>query len=168
VVTQQPGPRVGTSPGQELHVLDLAADADPRGATPRLARSEENVGGDAQSFDPVIDAAARDSYRRRLAELDEEIDAAELQGDGERATRAAAERDALVTELTRAYGLGGTIRRTPDHIERARKTVTRRIRDTITRIERVHAPLGRHLYASVHTGVFCSYLPERRVLWTIE
>ena len=57
-------------------------------------------------------------------------------GDGERSAKAHAERDAIVDELTRTYGLGGTIRRSPDHVERARKAVTRRIRDALTRIDR--------------------------------
>ena len=78
------------------------------------------------------------------------------------------ELDALVDQLTAAYGLGGQPRRTPDRIERARKTVTRRIRDTIARTERAHPPLGRHLQASIRTGVFCSYAPERDVHWTVE
>jgi hypothetical protein len=48
------------------------------------------------------------------------------------------------------------------------KTVTRRIRDAIARTERAHPPLGRHLHASIRTGVFCSYAPERDVHWTVE
>jgi class 3 adenylate cyclase len=148
-------------PGQELHVLDLAAEANTSDAVAGRTHLEHG-------HEPIIDAAARENYRRRLAELDGEIDDAATSADHERGARTQVERDALVDELTRAYGLGGTVRRTPDHIERARKTVTRRIRDTIGRIERLHSPLGRHLRASVHTGVFCGYEPERRVVWTIE
>ena len=50
----------------------------------------------------------------------------------------------------------------------SRKTVTRRIRDAIARTERAHPPLGRHLQASIRTGVFCSYAPEHDVRWTVE
>jgi len=46
--------------------------------------------------------------------------------------------------------------------------VTRRMRDAIGRVGRAHPSLGRHLDASVRTGVFCSYAPERAVNWTIE
>ena len=75
---------------------------------------------------------------------------------------------ALVDELTAAYGLGGRARRTGDRAERARTTVTSRVRDALARIERVHPDLGRHLRASVRTGVFCSYQPERRVAWDVS
>ncbi|HEX2240694.1 MAG TPA: hypothetical protein VHJ82_06095, partial [Actinomycetota bacterium] len=78
------------------------------------------------------------------------------------------ELDFLRQELSSAYGIGGRARRTPDHVERARKAVTRRVRDALSRIERVHPALGRHLHASVRTGVFCSYEPERDIVWTVE
>jgi hypothetical protein len=93
---------------------------------------------------------------------------ADRRGDPEASVRARVELDVLIDELTAAYGLGGRPRRTPDRIERARKTVTRRIRDAIGRIERAHPALGRHLQASIRTGVFCSYTPERDVHWTVD
>ena len=155
-------------PQQELHVLDLAAERDPEGVLAARARPDDGLAADRRRYEPVIDEAARADYRRRLAELDEDIDDADSRGDGERSAKAHAERDTIVDELTRTYGLGGTIRRSPDHVERARKTETRRIRDTLSRIERAHPALGRHLHASVHTGVFCSYRPERDVAWTVE
>jgi hypothetical protein len=70
----------------------------------------------------------------------------------ERSARLAAERDALIGELAHATGLGGRPRRLGDVTERARSTVTARIRDAIGRIERVHPELGRHLRASIVTG----------------
>lgn len=145
--------RLMASPGRELHVLDLASEM---GATLEQ--------GDAG---PILDDAAKAQYKRRLEEIESELDDAEVAGDDERAARACAERDALVDELSAAFGLGGRPRRTPEHVERARKTVTRRIKDAIGRIEKVHPILGRHLRASVSTGVFCSYAPERSIVWTI-
>ncbi len=47
-----------------------------------------------------------------------------------------------------------------DPVERARKAVTARIRDAIRRIGRVAPALGRHLEASVSTGVRCTYAPR--------
>ena len=88
--------------------------------------------------------------------------------DIERSTRLAAERDALIDELTSAAGLGGRPRRLGDVTERARTTVTARIRDAIGRIERVHPELGRHLRASIVTGARCSYRPAETVRWSIS
>ena len=67
-----------------------------------------------------------------------------------------------MAELTGAYGLGGRPRRAGDPAEKARTTVTSRIRDAIGRVETVHPDLGRHLRASVRTGTFC-VVPARAV-----
>ena len=159
--------RLLLAPLRELHVLDLAAERDA-GAAPRSMPGSVGLAPRQRGYEPVIDDTARAKYRQRLTELDAAIDDADTRGDGDASARARIERDALVDELTRAYGLAGTIRRTPDHVERARKTVSRRIRETIDRIDRAHPTLGRHLHASVHTGVFCSYRPERDITWTVE
>ncbi|MGH9025761.1 MAG: hypothetical protein ACRDWD_06540, partial [Acidimicrobiia bacterium] len=95
-------------------------------------------------------------------------DDADGAGDGEAAATARQELEALIEQLASAYGLSGRPRRTPDDIERARKAVTRRIRDAMGRIDRFHPALGRHLHASVRTGMFCCYAPEREVTWTVE
>ncbi len=103
-----------------------------------------------------------------LARLDEELAEADTHHDIERSARLAAERDALIDELTSAAGLGGRPRRLGDVTERARTTVTARIRDAIGRIERVHPELGRHLRASIVTGARCSYRPAETVRWSIS
>lgn len=159
--------RLLLAPLRELHVLDLAAERDAGAARGRCPESE-GLTPQQGGYEPVIDDVARAKYRQRLTELDAAIDDADTRGDGDASATARIERDALVDELTRAYGLVGTSRRTPDHVERARKTVSRRIRETISRIDRAHPTLGRHLQASVHTGVFCTYRPERDIAWTVE
>jgi predicted ATPase len=141
-------------PGRELHVLDLAAPAAGRA-----------VSGDAGA---AIDPAARDAYRRRVEELRGVIDDAQAGGDPERAARAREELEFIARELAAAYGLRGTARRLDDPAERARKAVTNRIRDSLARIEAGQPALGRHLKASIRTGSFCSYQPERPVAWDVR
>ncbi|HEX8864232.1 MAG TPA: hypothetical protein VF821_01130, partial [Lentzea sp.] len=114
----------------------------------------------------VLDATARAAYQRRLHELAAEADDADALGDAERSARLAAERDALVQQLTAAYGLGGRVRKAGSTSERARTAVTARIRATIDRIGRAHPELGRHLRASVRTGTVCVYEPETPRRWT--
>jgi pimeloyl-ACP methyl ester carboxylesterase len=159
--------RLLAAPRHELHVLDLAT---PAAATGRSIREALDAGLTIEPHftEPVIDDAARAAYKRRIAELRQDIDEAEIVGDGEAGANARQELDLLVKHLASAYGLGGKPRRTPDHIERARKTVTRRIRHAVARIDRAHPALGRHLHASLHTGVYCSYAPERDLTWTID
>ena len=84
-----------------------------------------------------------------------------------RSSRVAAERDALVEQLSAAYGLGGRPRRAGSPAERARTAVTARIRATIERITQVHPELGRHLRVSVRTGTLCVYEPESPHSWIL-
>ena len=161
--------RLLAAPHQELHVLDLGAEAgDGRLVETRQATESDELHREHGSSDPILDDRARAEYKRRIDELQADVDEADRRGDPEASVRARVELDALVDELAAAYGLGGRPRRTPDRIERARKTVTRRIRDAIGRIERAHPTLGRHLQASIRTGVFCSYAPERDVRWMVQ
>ena len=51
-------------------------------------------------------------------------------------------------------------------VERARKAVTNRIRQTVARITNVHEALGLHLRNAVHTGTRCLYKPERPIRWS--
>jgi hypothetical protein len=51
-------------------------------------------------------------------------------------------------------------------VERARKAVTNRVRQTVTRIASVHHALGLHRHNAVHTGTRCVYTPERPAQWS--
>jgi hypothetical protein len=46
--------------------------------------------------------------------------------------------------------------------------VSRRLRHAMSRIARAHPRLGRHLAASIRTGMFCSYQPERAIVWSVH
>jgi hypothetical protein len=117
--------------------------------------------------DPVLDEEAVARYRRRLTQLDAEIDRATAVGDDRRAAEYDRERAALLAELRAAVGLGGRGRRLGDEAERARKAVTGRIRDTLRRLDRRHPELAAHLNATVSTGATCAYRPEREVTWRL-
>ena len=154
--------RLLAEPGRPFAAVELAgAVGASRGAA---AADGLHAQGDVGE---VIDARAREAYRRRLAELDDEIDDADRAADIERSARAVAEKDALVAELSAAYGLGGRPRRAGDPAERARQTVTARIRDALGRIEAAHPDLGRHLRRSVRTGRICVYEPDSPVHWSV-
>jgi len=112
-------------------------------------------------------ATARRQIRARLADLGEDIAEAESWNDPERAARARAERDVLLRELAAAAGPAGQPRLLGDQSERARKTVTARIRDIISRIEQVHPALASHLSESITTGTRCSYSPPTPVTWRL-
>jgi tetratricopeptide (TPR) repeat protein len=51
--------------------------------------------------------------------------------------------------------------------EKGRKAVTNRIRNALTKIQRVHPKLWRHLFTTIKTGTFCSYTPEKPTFWEL-
>jgi hypothetical protein len=110
----------------------------------------------------TLDAQAKAEYRRRLEEMESELDEARAFGDPERAARAEEERDFLVRELASAVGLGGRDRRLGSPAERARVSVTRAIRSALARIDEHSSALGDHLERTIRTGTFCSYRPDPR------
>jgi tetratricopeptide (TPR) repeat protein len=133
------------APGRDIPALDLAAGGAGLAA----------AGGTG----PVLDAAARDAYRRRLDTLAAEADAADRAGDRTAAARLEAERQALVGELSRAAGLAGRNRLASLENERARVNVTRTLRAAIERIAPAAPGAAAHLRASVRTGTACRYEP---------
>jgi tetratricopeptide (TPR) repeat protein len=152
-------------PGRETPALDLLTAKAPGRPAPRAA--EAGGAGPEGDLGEVLDAQARKQYRARLAELEQVTESAGEAGDTARRERAEVERDFLLKELTAAYGLGGRVRRAGDPAERARTTVTSRIRYAVDCIAAAHPELGHHLTNSVRTGRLCSYMPEAPVDWEL-
>lgn len=154
--------RLLADPGREYHVLDLVAAESGHGAqldSRHAGNLPHSAFGDAGE---ILDARAKDAYRRRLTEIEDDIDQAHAIGDAERAAQADAERDFLVRELARAFGLGGRDRRAASASERARAGVTRAVRQAIARIGEHHPQLGEHLSRTICTGTYCAYHPDPR------
>jgi tetratricopeptide (TPR) repeat protein len=154
--------RLLANPGRELHVLDLVAAESGRagGAESGLAAGLSRTGlGDAGE---MLDARAKDAYRRRLAEIDDDIEQARALEDAEREAQADTERDFLVRELSRAVGLHGRDRRAASTSERARVSVTRAVRYGMARVGEHHPELGEHLDRTIRTGTYCAYVPDPR------
>jgi len=148
-------------PGRDIHVRELDS-ITPSGGSP-VAR--EAPAPDASLLPlpgdggELLDAQARDEYRRRVVELREELDHAEQRHDLGRAETLRAELDLLVDELRAAVGPGGRVRRVSSDAERERVAITRRIRSAIAQIAKHHPSLGEHLASTVTTGYYCAYRP---------
>ena len=136
------------NPGTEIGALDLMG-------------STVTAGGTGQ----VLDTEARTQYRRRLRELNHDIEQAEAMGAGDEAERLRGEMEQIVAQLSSAYGLGGRARSTGDPAEKARSAVTWRIRSAIKRIGEQNELAGDHLSRFVSTGRFCVYDPPHPVDW---
>jgi tetratricopeptide (TPR) repeat protein len=154
--------RLLADPGREFHVLDLVAAETGRDVPVDDGRPADLPHASLGDAGELLDARAKDAYRRRLAEIDDDIADAHTSGDDERAARSAAEREFLIQELARAFGLGGRGRRAASASERARAGVTRAVRQAIARIGENHSRLGEHLGRTIRTGTYCAYVPDPR------
>jgi pimeloyl-ACP methyl ester carboxylesterase len=139
-------------PGEEIFVAQLMEGPDA------VARA-------CTTPDPVLDERARADIRKRLRQLDEDIADTEAAADHAAAERGREERTALLRELRVATGLAGRRRVLVDPVERARKAVSGRIRESIEKIGAALPELGRHLDESIVTGTFCAYTPPRPTRW---
>ena len=137
--------------GADVHVLTLVGH--------HLAR---------MGADPVLDEKAKAAYKARLAGLAGDIEDAEAAGRAGRAEVLRNERDALIRELAAAAGLGHRDRKLGDETERARKTVSARVRDALSKIGPVHPELAAHLRGSIRLGTRCSYSPPVGVTWKVN
>jgi hypothetical protein len=158
-------------PGIEVHALDLvrgdaifdASDIHQL-ATFSLKRQDLDnaglhVGGLGDAGD-MLDDQAKAAYRRRLAELRDELEEAKELGRIDRAESAECEIEALTTELSRATGLGGRNRRASSAAERARQSVTRGIKTALSKIANENIALGQLFSRCVKTGICCCYKPD--------
>jgi tetratricopeptide (TPR) repeat protein len=146
--------RLLTTPGAEVSAVELAG------------RAHAPVAAD---LGPRLDVQAKRAYRRRLLELQADVDDAEAANDPVRGERAHIEMDALLRELKRAVGLAGRDRPTGSDAERARVNVARSLRRAIAAVADQAPLLGAHLEESVRTGGHCIYLPEpaAALSWTV-
>jgi tetratricopeptide (TPR) repeat protein len=153
------------NPGREFHVLDLAAAGQAAGTSgppARSVREDDLQQARLSDMGPVLDEQAKNAYRARLRELEEELAEATSWADPVRATRARQEMQFLAGELAAAVGLSGRDRKAGSPAEKARVNITRAVRAALARI-RTHSPaLAAHLDATIHTGTFCSYAPDPR------
>jgi hypothetical protein len=152
--------RIMQRPGADIAAIDLS---DTVAGHPGAGAAGGDVG-------EVLDKQALSAYRRRLAEIDADLDEARSWADTGRAAKLAAERDALLDQVRAATGLGGRPRVPGSAHERARIAVRKAIVNAIDRVAAADRPLGRLLSETVTTGAICRYDPDpgRPVQWVLS
>jgi hypothetical protein len=153
-------------PGTEVHALDLArggavteSGEDQSAGLPLNAKDLDHGGNPVYARKP-LEKAATAAYRRRLADLRDELQEAKALGLVDRAESAERKIDALIAELSRASGSGGRDRRSYSDSERARQSVTRAITAALNRITDEQKELGQILSRRITTGAYCCYHPD--------
>jgi hypothetical protein len=160
-------------PGTELTAVELANLVDKAWISPtddKIAdpsQSGLDVRSDLGDAGALLDERAKEDYRRRLRELREELEETEQFKDTRRQNQILVEIDAVAAELKAAVGRNGIDRRSASHFERARSTVSKRIRFALKHIRQADAAAGTHLNDSIRTGYKCSYLPKQKIEWEL-
>ena len=113
----------------------------------------------------LIDQKAKEDYQQKILNLQEDIAEAENMNKVGEVSKLQEEYDTLLEHLTSSLGIDGKARKTSSSIDKARSAVTWRIRSSIKKLQEVHPSLGKHLSASVKTGTFCAYRPDKVVEW---
>lgn len=144
-------------PGAEMHVLDLVADGSPSASGHPSAGEELTVGSPSE---PMLDRQARETLKRKVDDLRDQIEEARANADFERAAVAREELETITDYLGQQLRADGASRNIVDAAERARVNVTRSIHTSIAKIDTQDAALGHHLDRDIRTGTYCAYLPD--------
>jgi hypothetical protein len=160
------------SPWTEFAAVELAntrARNIGNTATVSLSDIAENgieIRPDLDGATPALDLRARAEYRQRLTDLKEELEVAERHNDPGRKERLLSEMDALMEELKTRFGRGKDLG-AASHRERARSTVSKRIRFALDQLRQVNSELAKHLTDSIRTGYNCVYRPKQKINWIL-
>ena len=139
-------------PGSDVSALVLAGNQQPpaQGGT-------------------ITDRTALAAYRKRLRDLDDDLDESIRHHDIARTEHLTAERTAILDELRRSTTSTGQPREFSNRpAERARKAVSARIRAAIDTITTALPELGDHLDRTVITGTHCRYTLAPHNCWDVD
>lgn len=167
-------------PDHEIHALAfVAAVGGTTGAAPD-PNHKEMTGDELASYGLTLGSIGgagrvtsdedREEHRRRrneITEYREELDAAEANGDLERASELRETLEWLTADLTAAFDIKGRERDPADPTEKARKAISVAIGRSLTIIKREHPDLHRHLHNAIKTGTHFSYSPDVPTDWDL-
>jgi len=162
-------------PGESVHVLDLVSSIRPpspgRASHAQMSQDQLNeeglTVGDRDDLDPALDPEAKAAYRKRLTDIEEDVAEAERNNDVGALGQLKEERDFIIAELERAFGLRDRARAVSSSTERARSAVRQAVGSALRKISDGDAALGWFLSKAIETGTFCSYSPERPTPWEL-
>jgi hypothetical protein len=159
------------SPNQPIEALELVGKTGtPSGgviqATSALPDALVEIPLTRETAQPGLDEEARQSYKRRLEDIKDEINEAREEGDEERAERLQSEFQRVLAELQSSTGLGGKIRPLgPSYpAEKARQAVRKALDRALKTLANATPPLielVEHLGATIKAeGTAFAYYPK--------
>lgn len=144
------------NPNRSFAVTELLELTDPSSSADELRMRKDAAG---KHLGGAVDEKALKQYKKRLTDLNEDIEEAERNNDYQRGSRLKNEREQILSFLQPLLGRGERARVTGGQAERDRVNIQRCIRRAFEAIA-AHAPrLAAHLDRTVHTGLTCEYRP---------
>ena len=116
---------------------------------------------------PILDAEAVRSFQLRLEEIEKNLEEARTNNDLAKIEELERENEWISSELTKAGGLGGRLRKLADERNKVRMRVGNAIRRAQKKIEQYDKPLSKHLKKPVlNLGQTLSYIPRDGLTWS--
>jgi flagellum-specific peptidoglycan hydrolase FlgJ len=133
----------------------------------RVGEHVSLVNDGTSEAEEMVDERTKAECQRKWEDLKEQKAVAEQNQDYERVTRLQAEIEAIAHYLTDSTH-DGKSKRFPTDAEKARQSVTHRIRDAIKKIATHHDALAQHLSVYIKTGTSCYYNrdPYNSIPWS--
>lgn len=156
-------------PGEEIEAQELILRTLNSCGLPQMQKDAAWGQGlcEAGDLGDLADSKALKAARRRLHELEEQIEIAERIGDATKAEMLIEEKSQFVRYLGETTGLRGRPRVAGSEAERARQSVRSAITSALRVIEAESESMATHLRTCVRTGFLCSYRPAEPLTWQL-
>jgi hypothetical protein len=134
--------------------------------------SDRPSASSSASKQPILDAAAKQQFQKRLTELNAEIDSARDDNDQGAIDQLTLEKEELQEAMKSAVGLGGRDRDLNNATDRLRPRIAMaltRVYDALRKADPPMHQLARHFEASISAqGPTFNYKPETILPWRVE
>jgi len=162
--------------GKEVHVSELFYAINPKDTSlpnkllsgmseEQLAAEGFSLGVLDDSFE-LLDKDAIELLKLRIEQLDDQIEDTKEFGEFEKQEKLEAEKDQIIARRSADLGLGGKSRSSNSAVERVRKSVEKRIRTDIAKLQKTFPEFADHIQA-IKTGTSCQYKPDQDVFWGV-
>ncbi len=145
--------------GKDLHVLQLVELIKKRDPS-KMEYSKEYT-------DYGLDREYIQELGSRTQELQEELDDDEIPKSDEIIAEMTKEIEDINKVLSAGTEKGGKPRKMKDNAERARRSVTKIINESLGKIKTDHPSLWEHFNIYLNIGTYCSYKSEKPIPWEL-
>ncbi len=116
----------------------------------------------------ILDPDTKKEYKKRLEEIEEELEEANKNNDIGKDETLEEEKQKILDELKKATTIKGKHRPFSDDQEKARKMITEAIRRFLKVIEKRDKNLYNHFKESIKTGNMFCYIPAQPTNWILS